>query len=165
MNRKSYRVLLYYMYVEIENLDEFASQHLELCNRLGLKGRIIVAKELTVQSGINAKTDEYMRTLKEDSRFSKMVFKVDEADEHAFKMMHVRPRSELVTLQLEDDVNPNEVTGKYLSPKDFLQAMKKESTIVIDARNDLIPNLLHINPYYLSEHNICLLHSGLAQFT
>ena len=62
--------------------------------------------------------------------------RVDEADQHAFKKMHVRPRQELVTFRLEDDINPHEVTGKYLSPKEFYEALQAEDTIVLDARND-----------------------------
>ncbi|WP_342045212.1 oxygen-dependent tRNA uridine(34) hydroxylase TrhO [Bacillus sp. OTU530] len=135
---KPYRVLLYYMYVPIENPEEFAEQHLEFCKELGLKGRILVAEEGIngTVSGTIEQTDEYMQAMQKDSRFAEMVFKVDEADGHAFKKMHVRPRSELVTLRLEDDVNPNELTGKYLSPKEFFEAMQNEDTIVIDARND-----------------------------
>ncbi|WP_440377645.1 rhodanese-like domain-containing protein, partial [Neisseria sp. P0014.S006] len=43
---------------------------------------------------------------------------------------------EIVTLKLEDDLNPNEITGKYLEPKAFFEAMQAEDTVVIDARND-----------------------------
>lgn len=142
---KPYRVLLYYMYVPIENPEEFATQHLEFCKELDLKGRILVAEEGIngTVSGTIEQTNEYMKIMKEDPCFSEMIFKVDEADTHAFKKMHVRPRSELVTLRLEDDVNPNEVTGKYLSPKEFFEAMQEEDTIVIDARNDYEYDLGH----------------------
>lgn len=57
--------------------------------------------------------------------------------------MHVRHRKELVTLRLEDDVNPLRVTGNYLSPKEFYQAMQDENTVVIDARNDYEYDLGH----------------------
>ena len=46
-----------------------------------------------------------------------MVYKIDEAEGHAFKKMHVRPKKEIVHLGLEDDINPNEITGQYLSSK------------------------------------------------
>ena len=142
---KPYRVLLYYMYVPIENPEEFAAQHLEFCKELGLKGRILVAEEGIngTVSGTIGQTEEYMQAMQKDSRFAEMVFKVDEADGHAFKKMHVRPRSELVTLRLEDDVNPNKLSGKYLSPKEFFEAMQNEDTIVIDARNDYEYDLGH----------------------
>lgn len=57
--------------------------------------------------------------------------------------MHVRHRKELVTLRLEEDVNPLRVTGNYLSPKEFYQAMQDENTVVIDARNDYEYDLGH----------------------
>ncbi len=44
---------------------------------------------------------------------------------------------ELVNLSLEDDVNPLELTGAYLDPKEFREAMLDENTVVIDARNRL----------------------------
>ncbi len=71
------------------------------------------------------------------------MFKIDEAEGHAFQKMHVRPRNELVTLRLEDDINPNQTTGKYLSPKEFFEQMQDENTIVLDARNDYEFDLGH----------------------
>lgn len=49
--------------------------------------------------------------------------------------MHVRPRPELVNLSLEDDINPHEITGEYLSPAQFLEQMQDENTVVLDVRN------------------------------
>ena len=57
--------------------------------------------------------------------------------------MHVRPRPEIVALDLEDDVDPRELTGNYLSPKEFKEALLEEDTIVIDARNDYEYDLGH----------------------
>ncbi|KKB40716.1 oxygen-dependent tRNA uridine(34) hydroxylase TrhO [Bacillus thermotolerans] len=142
---KPYRILLYYMYVPIEDPEAFAKQHLKLCKELGLKGRILVAEEGIngTVSGTVEQTDQYMRVMKEDPRFADMVFKIDEAEGHAFKKMHVRPRKEIVTLQLDEDINPQELTGNYLSPKEFFEAMQEEDTIVIDARNDYEYDLGH----------------------
>lgn len=141
----SYRVLLYYKYVHIENPEEFAAQHLKFCKELGLRGRILVAEEGIngTVSGTVDQTEEYIRVMHEDPRFSDMTFKIDETDGHAFKKMHVRPRKEIVTLGLEDDVNPNEITGKYLEPKEFFEAMQDSETVVIDARNDYEYDLGH----------------------
>jgi len=126
------------MYVPIENPEVFAKMHLAYCKEIGLKGRILVATEGIngTVSGTIEQTDMYMEMMNADPRFSEMVFKIDEADHHAFKKMHVRPRSELVTLRLEDDVNPNELTGRYLSPKEFFEKMQEEDTVILDARND-----------------------------
>lgn len=144
-NTEQYRVLLYYMYVPIENHEEFAAQHLQLCKELGLKGRILVAHEGIngTVSGTFEATEKYMEAMKADPRFAEMVYKIDESEGHAFKKMHVRPRNELVTLRLEDDINPNELTGKHLSPKEFFEAMQDPDTVVIDARNDYEFDLGH----------------------
>ncbi|MGE7606567.1 rhodanese-related sulfurtransferase [Peribacillus frigoritolerans] len=145
METKPYRVLLYYLYVPIENHEEFAAEHLAACKALELKGRILVASEGIngTVSGTIEQTDKYMDMMKSDPRFADIVFKIDEAEGHAFKKMHVRPRNELVTLRLEDDINPNKTTGKYLSPKEFFEQMQDENTIVLDARNDYEFDLGH----------------------
>ncbi|WP_282139433.1 rhodanese-related sulfurtransferase [Cytobacillus oceanisediminis] len=145
MSQKPYRVLLYYMYVPIEDPEAFAEEHKAFCNELGLKGRILVANEGIngTVSGPVEQTDRYMEAMKQDPRFAEMVFKIDEADGHAFPKMKVRARPELVTLRLEDDVNPNEVTGKYLEPKEFFERLQDEDTIVLDARNDYEYDLGH----------------------
>ncbi|SIQ97174.1 UPF0176 protein [Peribacillus simplex] len=145
METKPYRVLLYYLYVPIENHEEFAAEHLAACKALELKGRILVAAEGIngTVSGTIEQTNKYMDMMKSDPRFADIVFKIDEADGHAFKKMHVRPRNELVTLRLEEDINPNRTTGKYLSPKEFFEQMQDENTIVLDARNDYEFDLGH----------------------
>lgn len=142
---KPYRVLLYYYYVTIENPEEFAAEHLAWCKEHELKGRILVANEGIngTVSGTIEQTDAYMNMMKSDPLFEGIVFKIDEADGHAFKKMHVRPRKELVTFRLEDDINPLELTGRYLSPKEFYEGLKDENTIVLDARNDYEYELGH----------------------
>ncbi|HZG58592.1 rhodanese-related sulfurtransferase [Paenibacillus sp.] len=137
-SNKPYRVLLYYKYVTIENPEEYAKEHLAFCKALELKGRILVAREGIngTVSGTVEQTQAYMEHMHADPRFSDMVFKVDEADGHAFKKMFVRPRSELVTFRLEDDINPNELTGRKLKPKEFMEALQQEDVIVLDGRND-----------------------------
>ncbi len=134
----AYQVLLYYQYVEIEDPDYFARKHLKYCQSLNLKGRVLVGKEGIngTVSGTVEDTERYMDELKADERFRDMVFKIDEAEGHAFKKMHVRPREEIVSLKLEEDVNPKEITGNYLEPKEFMEALEDDDVIVIDARND-----------------------------
>jgi UPF0176 protein len=144
MNQE-FRVLLYYKYVTIENPEEVQQEHLEFCNELGLMGRIIIAAEGIngTVSGTPEQTDAYMKWMDEHPLFSGTIFKIDEATEHAFKKMRVRLRPELVTLRLEDDVDPHVTTGKHLKPKEFFEAMQREDTVVIDARNDYEYDLGH----------------------
>lgn len=142
---KDYRVLLYYKYVHIENPEEYTAKHLAFCKETGLKGRILIAEE-----GINGtiagtfdQTQQYIDEMHADPRFSDLVFKVDEEEHAPFKKMFVRLRPELVSLNLEDDIDPNQVTGEYLDPEAFREAILDENTIVIDARNDYEYDLGH----------------------
>ncbi|AXF57579.1 rhodanese-related sulfurtransferase [Salicibibacter kimchii] len=137
-DQKNYRVLLYYKYVDMLDYEEYAEAHLQYCKDLGLRGRIIVAPEGLngTVSGTIEQTEAYMEYVKSDPRFSDMDFKIDEAEGHAFKKIFVRPKKEIVTWRLEDDVNPNDIGGEYLTPKEFHEALQEEETVVIDGRND-----------------------------
>ncbi len=134
-----FQVLLYYKYVRIDDSDDFMNAHRELCERLGLLGRILIAEEGIngTVSGETAATEEYMASMHADPQFADMEFKIDPADAHVFPKLLIKVREEIVTIDLgNDDVNPNETTGKRLSPAEFLAAMQEEDVIVLDGRND-----------------------------
>ncbi|GAF13407.1 rhodanese [Bacillus sp. JCM 19046] len=134
-----FRVLLYYHYTTIEDPEQFAQDHLAFCKQNDLMGRILVANEGIngTVSGLKKDTDQYKLAMESDPLFEGIVFKEDVESGHVFKKMHVRPRAELVTLRLnEEDIDPRQLTGKYLSPVEWKEAMQQEDTVVIDARND-----------------------------
>jgi UPF0176 protein len=141
----NYQILLYYHYTEIEDLEAFRDEHLRFCKDLDLLGRVYVSKEGIngTVSGTIEHTNHYMETLKAHPLFKGIVFKIDESDGHAFKKMHVRIKKELVNLSLEDDINPKELTGRYVEPKEFFEGLQDPNTIVIDARNDYEYDLGH----------------------
>ena len=146
MENKAYQVLLYYKYVLIDEPVLFAQTHLAACKEIGLLGRILVSHEGIngTVSGTLEQTQAYMDMMKSDERFADMMWKIDAADGHAFKKMHVRAKNEVVHLGLgEDDINPNEITGQYLTPIEFYEKMQQDDTIVIDARNDYEFDLGH----------------------
>jgi len=142
---KDYRVLLYYKYEPIENPESFRDEHLEFCKSIGLRGRILVGSEGIngTVSGTVEQTEKYKDFLHSIPGFEDVWFKEDEADDYAHKKMHVRVREEIVALNLEDDVDPDEITGEYLKPKEFREAILDEDTIVLDARNDYEYDLGH----------------------
>src|SRR5699024_12097332 len=133
-SNENFQILLYYKYVHIEDPESFTEEHLQYCKDLGLKGRVLIAEEGIngTVSGTIEQTEQYMKDMHADSRFSDLVFKVDEHDQHTFKKMHVRHRPELVTLRLEDDVVPLQTTGDYLSTYELYDAMKDEIIDILD---------------------------------
>ncbi|GIP39382.1 UPF0176 protein YbfQ [Paenibacillus sp. J31TS4] len=140
-----YQILLYYKYVTIADPETFTREHLAYCKELGLKGRILIASEGIngTISGTVEQTEQYMRDMHANPLFADMVFKVDEAEEHAFRKMFVRHKKELVTLRYEKPLDPNVVSGKRLSPKEFHDYLQRDDVIVIDGRNDYEYDLGH----------------------
>lgn len=142
---KKYRVLLYYKYQAIEDPEQFTKEHLAFCKSIGLKGRVLVGSEGIngTVSGTIEQTDQYMAYVHQLEGFEDVWFKMDEADDYAHKKMYVRPREEIVALNLSDDIDPLETTGEYLEPTQFRDALLDEDTIVLDTRNDYEYDLGH----------------------
>jgi len=141
-----YRVLLFYKYVRVPDAEAFAREHLAYCKELGIKGRILIADEGIngTLSGTVEQTGRYMRDLRANPLFADIVFKIDEAEDHAFKKMFVRYRKELVTLRFEEDeLDPNVVSGKRLSPKQFYEFLQRDDVVVLDGRNGYEYDLGH----------------------
>jgi UPF0176 protein len=137
-----YVILLFYNYVQIE--DPIALMHTQrtLCEKLGLKGRAIIAHE-----GINATfegtaeaIEMYSAELLKDPRFTDTHLKRSDgtAIGNAFPRLSIKVRKEIVSLGLpaHEDISPKEITGKHLSPDELHQwfASGKKFKIV-DMRN------------------------------
>lgn len=137
-NSPEWKILLYYKYVHIQNAEKFAYDHLKLCKKLGLKGRILIADE-----GINGTvgghaqiTEEYMQIMHTDSRFKDMPFKISTGSKNTFKKMFVRFRPELVTLNIDKKIDPNKDSGTYLQPEELKNMYdNQEDFVIIDMRN------------------------------
>ena len=139
MSEAPYQVLLYYYYCDIESPENYRDEHRELCESLELLGRIIVGKEGIngTVSGTKQNCALYIEALKNDPLTKGVEFKIDPEQGHVFPKLSIKAREEIVTLGLgESDFSPNETTGKYLAPKEWLEAMHDPNAVIIDARND-----------------------------
>lgn len=132
-----YQVLLYYHFTTILNSKAFLKKHLKYCKANNILGRIIVSKE-----GINGticalktETESYMSHLKSLEGFKNIEFKMDFSNTQIFKRISIKLKNELVTLSLDDDINPLELTGKHLEPTSYLKMMKQPDVVILDARN------------------------------
>ena len=138
MTDAPYQVLLYYLYCDIADPEQYRDEHRELCEKLELLGRIIVGKEGLngTLSGTPENCQAYMDVMKADALTAEVEFKIDPSDVHVFPKLSIKARDEIVTLGLADDFSPTETTGKYLEPTEWRDAMKDPDTVIIDARND-----------------------------
>lgn len=140
-----YQVLLYYHYTPINDPETFANKHLKYCKNLGVLGRIIISKEGIngTLSGTVEQTETYMKDLKAIPGFEEMTFKIDEEDQHAFHRLSVKVKNEIVNLGLSDDINPHEITGTYLEPKEYFEKLQDPNVVIVDARNNYEYDLGH----------------------
>lgn len=109
-----------------------------LCEKLSLKGRIIVAEQ-----GINGTlggdikdVKAYVREMNKHPLFKKIQYKWSDGKRDDFPRLSVKVRPELVTLSPDDKFNVFD-SSKGLSPKAWHEYLKKNpDTVVLDARND-----------------------------
>ncbi len=135
-----HEILLYYKYTNIVDPDEFCEDQLLLCKQLGLKGRIIIAPEGingTVE-GLDENTQKYINEITRDPRFADINFKRSPGTGNAFPKLSVKARSEIVSAHLgDDDVNPAQITGKYLPAEDLHDWIHNgKEFYIVDMRND-----------------------------
>lgn len=135
-----YQILLFYKYTQIENPVHEMRFQKRLCERLGLKGRIIIATEGingTVEGKVS-NTEKYIEEMSKDPRFSDIHWKKSEGTGEAFPKLSIKVREEIVSMHLhENDLKPWSVTGKRLMPEELHEWFEKgEEFYIVDMRND-----------------------------
>ncbi len=134
-----YQILLFYKYVRIDNPEAVREWFAALGQKYALTGRFIVATEglnITCE-GTKENTEAFIKEMETDERFRSIHMKRSIGTGSAFPRLSVKVRDEIVTLGLGVcDIDPNQVTGKRLSPEELHDwiAQKKELYIV-DMRN------------------------------
>ncbi|MEO5646664.1 MAG: rhodanese-related sulfurtransferase [Candidatus Paceibacterota bacterium] len=121
-----WQILLFYKYVYIQDPVAVRDWFFELCTTYNLKGRLIIATEginFTFE-GKKQDTEDFIIEMQKDERYGSLFqnihFKRSVGDGTSFPKLSVKVRDEIVTGNLGVcDINPNEVTGKHLSPKEL----------------------------------------------
>jgi len=134
-------IILFYKYVHINDPEKVVAREKETCEKLGLKGRCIIASE-----GINATyegTEEnikaYIKELEKDPRFLNIYFKLSVGTGNAFPKLSIKLRKEIVSLHLDGsgvcDIDPNQVTGAHLKPEELHEWIKNKKPARPDGRS------------------------------
>ena len=149
-----YQVLLYYFYNTFPDPEAYRKEHVELCTRLGLLGRILIGNEGIngTVSGTPESCDAYRDYMDNHPLTKGMEWKVDAVDKHQFPRLSIKVREEIVPLGLkEDDFSPRDCTGEYLNPTQWREMLDEEDTVIIDARNQYEWELGHFEGALLLE--------------
>ncbi len=134
---KDYIVILFYKFIGIRDPENLARLERDRCERLGLKGRSIIAEE-----GINATyegrredIEKYKEELRQDPLFSDVVVKESLGNGQAFPKLSIKVRPEIVTLgagvfdpaaETATELPAEELDRWYEDDEDF---------VVLDLRN------------------------------
>jgi UPF0176 protein len=137
------RILLYYKFTPVKDPESVRLWQTALCERLNLKGRIIVSEH-----GINGTVGgelsdlkQYARATKSYESFRAMKFKWSDGSAEDFPRLSIKVRPEIVTFGAEQDieVDQNGIVGggKHLSPKQVHELIRKRDKDVVffDGRN------------------------------
>lgn len=131
------KIILYYKFVKIADTETVKWWQRELCERLGLKGRILISSE-----GINGTLGGdfkalklYKRAMSEHTLFKGIEYKWSAGAAEDFPRLAVKVRQETVTLGLPKITPEN--SGKKLKPKEFHDMISTDPNVVVfDARNN-----------------------------
>ena len=136
------KILLFYMYTPLADPDAVRLWQRDLCESLGLGGRIILSKD-----GINATVGgelgavkRYIRKTREYVPFRAIDFKWSEGAGNDFPRLSVRVRDELVSFGAPGEltVNADGVVGggARLTPEQLHELVAEKSVTFFDGRNE-----------------------------
>jgi len=126
-----------YKFVYLDNFQSLQQPLLDTMLKNDVRGTLLLALE-----GINGTIagsqqgiDEVLTWLKSHERLSQLDYKVSYDDHQPFYRTKVKLKKEIVTLGVEG-IDPTQVVGTYVKPKDWNQLICDPEVTLIDTRND-----------------------------
>ncbi len=136
------KVILYYKFVPLPDPAMTMRWQRELCERLGLKGRIIISPQ-----GINGtlggdieKLRQYKREMNKSVVFKDIMYKWSDGNGREFPRLSVKVRPELVAFEKPDEIEVDDRGvvggGKHLKPEQVHKLVgERDDVIFFDGRN------------------------------
>lgn len=134
-----YQVLLYYNFVPVPDPEHARAEMEAFCLAHGLLGRILIASEGLngTVSGPRPAIQAYMNWIAQHPVFHATEFKIEDVPGHTFLKLHIRVKSEIVHLGL-DDLDMTQPVANYVEPHEFLEVLKSDDPdiVILDARSN-----------------------------
>jgi len=126
-----------YKFASIGDCPGLRGRLLELCQREGILGTLLIAPEGLngTVAGSRAAIDRLAAAIRAIPGCSDVEWKESRAAVQPFKRMKVRLKREIVTMGV-DGIDPNAIVGTYVAPADWNALISDPGTILIDTRND-----------------------------
>jgi UPF0176 protein len=137
------KIILYYKFVPVADPDAVRLWQKTLCERLGLRGRILISKQ-----GINgtvggdmAAVKSYVKETKTYPPFKAMAFKWSDGGPEDFPKLSVKVRDEVVAFDAADELEVDDSGvvdgGKHLRPEEVHKLVQErgDDVVFFDGRN------------------------------
>ncbi len=126
----------FYKFVTIDDCEALRVSLLDLCQRHGIKGTILLATE-GINGTISGRAEDLravLAALRSDARFAGLVTKESYAGDHPFQRLKVKIKPEIVTFGAPE-ADPSLHVGTYVAPQNWNALINQPDVVVIDTRN------------------------------
>lgn len=167
-----------YKFVKLPDYQEIRLPLFNVMESNQIKGTLLLAVEGIngTVAGSRAAIDTLLAWLKAEPRLAELDYKESYTDIMPFNRTKVKLKKEIVTMGVEG-IDPKQVVGTYVNPKDWNQLISDPEVLLIDTRNDYeyqvgtFKNAINPNtdsfrefPQYVKDHLDPSKHKKVAMF-
>lgn len=136
-NAQNIVVCALYKFAILEDYKALREPLLNLMLSRKVKGTLLLAHEGIngTIAGDRSAIDAVLAHLFSDDRLSGMSYKESYHQNNPFHRTKVKLKKEIVTMGVED-IDPKEIVGTYIKPKDWNQLISDPEVLLVDTRND-----------------------------
>ncbi|ACJ28645.1 Rhodanese-like protein [Shewanella piezotolerans WP3] len=126
-----------YKFVSLPDFERIQKPLLIVMEKSGIKGTLLLAKEGIngTVAGSQSAIDALLAWLATQPGLDNIVHKLSFDDDMPFYRTKVKLKKEIVTMGVEG-IDPNEVVGTYVKPKDWNALISDPEVLLVDTRND-----------------------------
>ena len=126
-----------YKFVRLEHFEALREPLLAKMTHLDVKGTLLLAAEGIngTIAGSQSSIEEVLTFLAQDTNLANISHKESYTDENPFHRTKVKLKKEIVTMGIEG-IDPNQVVGTYVKPKDWNALISDPEVLLVDTRND-----------------------------
>jgi len=126
-----------YKFVRLDSYQSLQAPLLAKMNNLEVKGTLLLAAEGIngTIAGSQAAIVQVLEFLQTQPNLGSIVHKESFSDSNPFHRTKVKLKKEIVTMGVEG-IDPNQVVGTYIKPKDWNALISDPEVLLVDTRND-----------------------------
>jgi len=126
-----------YKFVRLENFEQLREPLIAKMTSVDVKGTLLLAQEGIngTIAGPKSGIEQVLHFLAQDPNLNNIVYKLSYNSENPFHRTKVKLKKEIVTMGVEG-IDPNQVVGTYVKPKDWNALISDPEVLLVDTRND-----------------------------